>query len=221
MLVQRRDDGLRLVRQHDHALLAGRVAAAWILPPAAPVPWSTVLAVSLHDVVWSREDRRPRLSPRTGLPWDFASLPSARKAVLVEEGLARLRAVSPELARPVAAHHRALAQGPPPEPDPELTRLRFFDVLSLRLCLTPPSAVAPPSWLTSPEEVGPGGYPPPLLRWHGPDEARLDPFPFREPLELCLPVRDLPAGPYPDQASLDRAWEEAGERIWRLRLVAP
>lgn len=219
MLVQLREDGLRLVRQHDHALLAGRLASAWTSPPVGPVPWSTVLATSLHDVVWIREDRLPRLNAVSGRPHDFTSLPTSRKNEMVEEGLRRLHDVSPELARLVGAHHRSLAEGPPTESDPELTRVRLFDTLSLQLCLTPPGAEQPPAWLRHPGDLAPDGFRLPALGWTGPETATLSPFPFPRPLDVSIPVRDLPPGPYGDQATLERAWRNAPERPWPIRLA--
>ena len=139
---------------------------------------------------------------------------------MVEEGLERLRQLSPELAGPVEKHHRALARGASPGSDPELTRIRFFDILSLRICLTAPGARDAPPWLRETEAVTPDGYRLPTLRWDGAAAATLDPFPFPRPLELTVPVRDLPRGPYPDQATLEKAWTEAPASAWTVRLSA-
>lgn len=222
MLVQLRENGLRLIRQHDHALLAGRLAAAWQLPPAGPVPWSTVLAVSLHDAMWISEDRGPRLDRSTGRPHDFASFPARLKRPMIADGVDRLRRVVPELGSAVADHHRALAEGPGPAPDPVLTRIRFFDVLSLVLCLTPPGSRQPPSWLVDPPPVAPDGFVLPRVVWRDPDTAALSPWPFprlRDPQEWNVPFRDLPGGPWATGAELEAAWRQAPDARWPLRLA--
>lgn len=186
-----------------------------------PVPWSTVLAVALHDVVWLREDRRPLLDPTTGRPHDFTSCPPERKSAFVARGLKLLGELAPDLAAAVEAHHRALARGVPEGPDPILTRIRFFDLLSLRILLTGPEVEGAPTWLDSARTVAPDELPLPEVAWSGPDRATLRPYPFTGPQEIRVPCRDLPEGPYRSQEELDAVWRAAAPRDWLLRLAPP
>lgn len=104
-----------------------------------------------------------------------------------------------------------------------LAWLKFFDGLSLRLCLAPPEVPegAVPPWMDRDEALEPPGGSPIELRWRGPDRAVLDPFPLRGPLVLEIPVRDLPARRWDGREELAGAWEEAPERTWRLSLSPP
>jgi hypothetical protein len=215
MLTQHREDVLRLIRQHDHALLAGALAFAWRGPDGAGIPWTTALATALHDVVWMEEDRIPRVDPVTGAPYDFTTLPPALKRAFVDAGVERLATLDPEVAALVSAHHRTLATRASVDPDPPLAWLRFFDNLSLFLCLTAPGTTSIPPWLS--DSLTP---PAPLtLRWLGPDSVGVRPYPFGAPVRGVLPYRDVPRRRYPDQGALSRAWNDATTHEWFLRLT--
>lgn len=287
MIVQARTDGLRLVRQHDHALAAGELAHAWRRTAAGPLPFRLVAAVGLHDVAWRELDRRPRLDPETGRPHAFDTYPLGPKLRAYAAGLDEMEEVDPWIGLLGSLHYSSFvdeeaaprflaaerdrrerlkarlrerrAAGPgdraarrPGEAGPgvgggpdsvgregdepggsdavrggtrrirrHLRWLKFFDGLSLRLCLAPPAVPdeALPGWLdreaplTSPD----GGELAP--RWRGEGRVELGSAPLAGPVELELPVRDLPRRSYPDAPALEAAWTEAPERIWRLRVV--
>ncbi|HSU66058.1 MAG TPA: DUF3891 family protein, partial [Tepidisphaeraceae bacterium] len=67
MIRHRREDEFLLFTQHDHALLAGRLAehisGALI---ARPSP-ETIQGIALHDCGWPLHDDEPTINPR-GLP---------------------------------------------------------------------------------------------------------------------------------------------------------
>src|SRR2546427_696217 len=75
MIVRRDGDDLLLVRQADHALLSGWLAAAWGAPPwQAPEPRdSTVLGARLHDLAWTSFDEALRRRP-DGQPFAFTEV---------------------------------------------------------------------------------------------------------------------------------------------------
>lgn len=102
----------------------------------------------------------------------------------------------------------------------DLAWLKFFDGLSIRLCLTPPVPDDElPSWLDrgrTPE--APDGTRV-SVRWEGKGTARVDPPVFGDALALEIPCRDLPSASYPDAGALRTAWREAEERTWRLRVL--
>lgn len=267
MIVQARTDGLRLVRQHDHALAAGELAHAWRRTASGPLPFRLVAAVGLHDVAWRELDRRPRLDPETGRPHAFDTYPLGPKLRAYAAGLDEMEEVDPWIGLLGSLHYTSFLEeeaaprflaaererrgrlkarlrerretGPedgagrrPGEAGPgvgdgtrrirrHLRWLKFFDGLSLRLCLAPPAVPdeALPGWLdreaplTSPD----GGELAPL--WRGEGRVELGSAPLAGPVELELPVRDLPRRSYPDAPALEAAWREAPERIWRLRVV--
>src|SRR5688572_12087398 len=123
MLLQRRADTFRLIRQHDHGMLAGALAFAWRGESRGP-GWTTALATALHDVVWQERDQRPHLDPSSGAPEDFVTIHPAEKARFVALGVGRLTALASELGALVGAHHRALAEGTPVDPHSALAWLR-------------------------------------------------------------------------------------------------
>lgn len=256
MLVQHRASGLRLVRQHDHALLSGALAHAWAAGGAeGDLPLALVLAVSLHDLAWLPLDREPRLDPSSGLPHDFTSHPAAEKLEAYARGLDRLEAIHPVAGLLGSLHYGAFAASGSSEADPEadaavsrflegekarrgqlegrgagelgglgvedaLELLRFFDRLSLLLCLAAPGSdpVAVPGWLRPAGRIrSPDGT---VLRltWKDEGHLALAPFPLRHPLPAGVPFRDLPAGPFRDQDELLDAWELASRGRWELTL---
>lgn len=94
MIVQVRRAGLRLIRQHDHALMAGQLAHAW-RPEGDPLPFRLSLAVGLHDLAWRDLDREVRYDPATGRPHDFASYPLEPKLRAYSAGLDEMESLDP------------------------------------------------------------------------------------------------------------------------------
>ena len=97
MLVQARPDRLLLVRQHDHALASGQLAAAWrgTGGGGARPSFRTVLATALHDLAWRELDGEPRWNPDTGRPFSFHEHPLEEKLAAYGRGLDRMEEVSP------------------------------------------------------------------------------------------------------------------------------
>jgi len=216
MLIQERPLGLRLIRQHDHGLLAGQLASCWQLG-SQRLAWPTVLATALHDVVWLDQDLHPRLDPGTGRPYDFLTIPSATRRSLLEVGLTRLHAVEPELAGLVQAHHDALASTTPADPSSEAAWVAFFDHLSLFVCLTEPGGfpcIHPP-WLAFPRRA-PSGHVVDV-RWRSEGRIALSPYPFGpRRLEVTIPFRELGRRRFETACMLQKAWDAAPDRLWHV-----
>jgi hypothetical protein len=72
MIVREEDNHLVLVRQADHALLSGWLAAAWGAPPWSPPEpsHSTVVSARLHDIGWTAFDEALPRGPE-GRPYAF------------------------------------------------------------------------------------------------------------------------------------------------------
>lgn len=113
MLVQARPDRLRLVRQHDHALAAGALAAAWrgAGGRAGRLPFRAVLATALHDVGWRELDVRPRWNPSTGRPFAFHEHPLEEKLAAYRRGLDRMEEVSPPAGLTGSLHYASFLDG--------------------------------------------------------------------------------------------------------------
>lgn len=240
MLVQRREGALRLITQHDHALAAGEMAARWAgRSGREAAPFLLAAAVGLHDVAWRRLDRVPLLDPETGRPCSFDAHPLGPKLSAYRSGLDTMEAVDPWIGLLGSLHYASfldhdrapeflerevrrrarlregLERAGRPVDEGRLARhlaiLRLLDTLSLAVCLTGPGAVGDGDrpWLRGPFG-GPGDerYD---VAWHDRGRMTVEPFPLREPVDLEIPFRTLPAGPWETQGALAADWRE-GER---------
>lgn len=246
MIVQLRAEGLRLFRQHDHALVAGEFALAWRNADTdPPVSQILVMATALHDLSWRRADRAPVLNGNTGRPFDFQDYSTRKKFRAVAEALERIRELDAYAALLVSLHYASFAGAPawfvdeewrrrdeladeigaalPTEADIEtdLGLLRLFDALSLYLCLTPPGALPEgrPRWLGDAFTV-PEWDDPLTVRWLDGDTLALDPWPFgSDPVDVEVPHRDLGRTHFHGKDDLAACWRNAEDRIWRVAVV--
>lgn len=87
-----RNPQLLVIRQTDHAFLAGFFAREWGNETfSKPQPnGSFCLAVAEHDNGWTEWELKPELDPRTRLPHSFMSLPTATHIALYQRGIERL-----------------------------------------------------------------------------------------------------------------------------------
>ena len=87
-----RDPELLVIRQTDHAFLAGFFAREWGNERfSKPQPnASFCLAVAEHDNGWAEWELRPQLDPKTQLPYSFMSIPTATHIALYQKGIERL-----------------------------------------------------------------------------------------------------------------------------------
>jgi hypothetical protein len=87
-----RDSQLLVIRQTDHAFLAGFFAREWgnerFSKPQPNV--SFCLAAAEHDNGWGEWELRPQLDPKTQLPYSFMSIPTATHIALYQKGIERL-----------------------------------------------------------------------------------------------------------------------------------
>lgn len=245
MLVQPRTDGrIRLIRQHDHALLAGTLACAWrgLGREAAPLPFDVVLAVGLHDLAWRSLDREPRLDLATGLPFPFHDHPLEEKLAAYGDGLDQVQDIHPYAALLGSLHYTSfpdirgrvafqekerrrraylterleLEAEDRVRVETDLAFLQLFDNLSLFLCLTPPGADTEgyPTWVEDCRHLETPGGATFHLTWLDDEVLHADPFPFRDTVEVRVPHRELPAAGYRDVERLAADWRDAPERQW-------
>lgn len=89
MILQGREDCFLLIRQTDHAAVAGEFAAEWGNETfLRPEPFESFrLAAAEHDNGWREWDERPRIDPETQHPWQFTALPVAEHLSFYQRGI--------------------------------------------------------------------------------------------------------------------------------------
>ena len=92
MILQEKGDQLVLIRQTDHAALAGFFAREWGNELfKRPEPFEAFrLAVSEHDNGWREWELAPHIDPKTRLPYSFMSLPTEEHMQLYQRGIERV-----------------------------------------------------------------------------------------------------------------------------------
>jgi uncharacterized protein DUF3891 len=92
MIIQEQGDHLVVIRQTDHAVLAGHFARelgndVFALP--APLE-SFTLAATEHDNGWNEWELLPEIDPVTFLPYSFMSIPTRDHIELYQRGIERV-----------------------------------------------------------------------------------------------------------------------------------
>jgi hypothetical protein len=114
MIVVPEVNGLRLVRQPDHARMSAEIAAAWRRPESfSPAIWGRFIeAARRHDDGWTEEERLPALAP-DGSPCDFKNLHAGHHAAVWRRSIELAERRDPYQALLVAQHARWLYSAPP------------------------------------------------------------------------------------------------------------
>ncbi|HME13168.1 MAG TPA: DUF3891 family protein [Candidatus Acidoferrum sp.] len=92
MILQDHGDQLVVIRQTDHALLAGFFAREWgndLFPRPEPND-SFRLAAAEHDNGWTEWERRPLVDPTTFSPYTFMSIPTEEHIEIYKRGIDRI-----------------------------------------------------------------------------------------------------------------------------------
>src|SRR5216684_6190460 len=92
MIIQEQGDQLLLIRQTDHAVLAGFFARALGNQLfLRPEPFeSFCLAVTEHDNGWTEWELAPSIDPKTFAPYNFMSIPTEEHMALYQHGIERV-----------------------------------------------------------------------------------------------------------------------------------
>jgi Protein of unknown function (DUF3891) len=106
MILQEQGDQLLIIRQTDHALLAGFLAREWGngLFKRPELFECFCLAVREHDNGWSEWEQAPQIDPKTRLPYSFTSIPTQEHMALYECGVERILNVDRYAALLVSLH---------------------------------------------------------------------------------------------------------------------
>ena len=92
MIIQEQADHLIVIRQTDHAVLAGYFAReAGNEHFARPEPLESFqLAATEHDNGWNEWELQPRIDPVTFMPYSFMSVPTVEHMELYQRGIERV-----------------------------------------------------------------------------------------------------------------------------------
>lgn len=243
MIVRNVDDGLLVLRQVDHARLCGPLVDAWREP--VPERDRVARAAAHHDDGWAHWEDAPGVDGE-GRPFTYRNMPTEPYVHIWERGVQDALAMDPLVGLLVSLHgarffdpdrapaYRAFVEeqghlqaklladlglGGAPTDLPEDVRfmqrlLAFLDGLSLFLCErweSPWNARVP---------LAPGE---PEAAVHvaraGEDEATLDPFPFREPVQVDAAAYHIQAQRFDSDDAFRGALGDADQvnLAWTLR----
>lgn len=247
MILQHRDDTIRCILQHDHALLSGELALAW----RPGLTQEMVLTIALHDLAWQPHNALSSdtpFDPSRGLIHDFITLPSDHKLAIYEPGHDLYESIHPYMGLILSLHYSAffprkpayeayLAHEaarrtrlrerltPPGAQDAFETQLqldfdllKFLDVVSLYACLFPPGARA---------DHGPGWLRPEyrydgqeyVMRFEEEGLLRMQGWPG-EDVRFVMPYRDIERRVYASAEAFAQAFYEAPLEHWVLEVKA-
>ena len=115
MIVSKNSDNAsyRYIAQHDHGLLSGEIAHAYLTPQGDRLKMALVLAVATHDLGWNELDTIEALSPEE-IPYDevrglhdFLHLSEDRKVPLYVQGIDRCEAMHSYAGLLLSLHYTA------------------------------------------------------------------------------------------------------------------
>lgn len=162
MIVQPHDGQLLLIRQTDHAALAGLFAEHWGNADfARPSPRDALITAAVHhDDGWLLWEAAPRLDPATRRPYQFTAMPIAEHVGFYRAGIERVLALAPYAGLLTVMHLAGLYQmrfgsdrSMPPKslsPEEERVQRHFLDELRQQqeaLQRELPQQGVPSSWL--------------------------------------------------------------------------
>lgn len=113
MLISRRDNGLVLVEQPEHARMAGDLVAHWGNETfAVPQPRDAVVtAAAMHDDGWTEADAEPLFNAEEARPLHFLEIPMKEHIPLYGRGVDRTFAQDPYAGLLVSMHWTGLYRG--------------------------------------------------------------------------------------------------------------
>jgi hypothetical protein len=92
MIIQQGSDPMVVVRQTDHAVLAGFFAREWGNEVfSKPQPFASFcMAVAEHDNGWQEWEMAAEVDPRSFAPYSFMSVPTEQHVLLYQRGIDRV-----------------------------------------------------------------------------------------------------------------------------------
>ena len=237
---------VRLFTQHDHGLLSGELAHVWeprqsmalVMAIAAhDMAWHEVDALetlSPHEITFDTE---------RGMLHDFLTLPYERKVPLYRQGIEQAQALHPYAGLLLSLHYAAFLDplrfgdfmseeeerrerlaaqlGYESWRDAKILRdyeaLKFFDLISLFVCLRHPLArqVDAPRWITSTVRLDGVAH---ELNWRDEHTLTITGWPSPDPLDVVLPCRTLSSQRHASSAHLQSAYLAAPIEALHIRI---
>jgi len=90
-MILQQDDPMVVIRQTDHAFLAGFFAREWGNETfTRPEPFASFcLAAAEHDNGWQEWELAPGVDPKTFAPYSFMTVPTEEHVALYQRGIER------------------------------------------------------------------------------------------------------------------------------------
>ncbi|MDR6226145.1 DUF3891 family protein [Desmospora profundinema] len=210
MILRKTDDGMDLIRQHDHGWVSGDFAEHWKERP----PSSVRFAIRYHDVGWESLDRTTTWNPESGRPFTFVDHPMQEKIVAYRKGVDWVEERDSYAACLCSRHYASFFEKATDEMAirflqdeqkrqerlerkmdketrsrlaPDLALLKLCDDLSLFLCFNPPGENRHPWYRDGFHYQGQRFYP----HWEESHTLRLDPNPFSASFTVRIPYERL------------------------------
>lgn len=210
MILREIEDGLDLIRQHDHGWVSGDFAEHWKQRP----PSSVLFTIRYHDVGWESLDQTVTWNPETGLPYTFEDYPMNKKIGAYRSGIDWVQERDPYAASLCSRHYASFFENASEEVaqrflaeerkrqerlerklddevrsrlDGDWALLKLCDDLSLFLCLNPPGENRHPWYRDGFHFQGERLYP----RWEGRDTLHIEPNPFASSFIARIPYERL------------------------------
>lgn len=211
LIVIEYDNHYELIKQHDHALLAGEMAMRSGKPPFQRSSLRTVLTAALHDTSWRRSD-----SQFQNVPHHFVDYPMREKLELYKTGIDEMEKFDEFVALLTSIHYTAFfnPNGPDetkiflsgeklrqqrlralfPNENIELAHehLKMWDNFSLYVCLNKPGVRKEdehPWFKKRIQAVSASGQPLTVQgKWLDESTVGFSPFPFMESWKATFPI---------------------------------
>lgn len=216
-----------IIRQHDHGLLAGELAANWGNDRFLFPEHQLILAAALHDVSWIESDIHLRWNHTENVPYDFTTFPLDERLHLYERGLNKTEQLTPyggllasmhycsfldhsdaphnvsQFLQNERARQKRLRQRFAQEPvERDLRHLQTWDQLSLYVCMNRPGAQKNeehPWFRNGINAMTHTGESVTIrTRWLNEQTITLDPFPFTDSWSASLPYSIVSQSPDSD-----------------------
>lgn len=230
MIVREQGEDFICIYQHDHALLAGELASHYngtIFPYS-----STLYGIAFHDIGWKAYDLKLAWNEEKDRPYTFEDTPLEEKLTLYRNGIDQVEAIYPYAGFLCSKHYcgffandfselavrfreqesirqHQLRQFFTKEEERQIQKnyrlLRFFDDLSLALCLNEPQKKDHP-WFADGILFNEKKY-----QWKWLDEKRLyvDPEIFTRDFQVELPYIIV---------GRDRRIKKKGKYTWSMKI---
>jgi hypothetical protein len=218
MIIRNEEDRFILIKQHDHGLLAGRIASNWGNEAFEKPTDELIFAASMHDISWHPYDEEVKWNNKRKEPYDFIHYPTSEKLLIYQEGLNTLEKSHPYSALLTSKHYcsfyksrnekdvhaflqsellrqeRLQGKYTIEQVTSDLSLLKLYDDLSLYVCLNKPGVAKELEhpWYKNGIPIRAKQTKTTFhLHWINNETISIDPFPFKHSWSTVIPYREL------------------------------